>query len=461
MGGTHVRHAKAIRNLALVTALVAGATGCTKPEEILTGLREDPRSPGYNVDNAAAVATATERAAADVAPFANRSVAANLGPLTNVASWTHRGGSASHLLPHAALSAQPQVLWAARAGEGNERKYRITAEPVSDGSRIFTMDSHAQVVATSTAGATLWSAKLDAPGERAGYVTGGGLALGDGKLFATTSQSELIALDPASGAVLWRQKFPAALQGAPTVSGGQVYVTTAASQAFAVKTDTGRIAWQLAGIASQSGVSGVAAPAVAGSSVVFPLANGSLIGVDVGDGKAKWVARVLGDRNGAAHAVLQDFTGEPVISGNTAYVATPAGRVAAVGLDGKVQWSAEQGAQGLLAVAGGSLYFVTDQGKLVRLSARDGEMIWSVDLPRYVKFDKPRKLKSIYPGYGPVLAGGKLWVASGDGGLRGFDPASGAMLSQVALPAGAAARPIVVGGALYVMTEKGQLVALR
>jgi len=456
-----VKQAKAIRNLALMAALAAVAQGCSKPEEILVGLREDPRSPAYDVTDPNAVNAATERAAADMAAFDNQSVPVNLGPVTNVASWTHRGGSASHLLPHAALSAQPVVAWSARIGQGNERKYRITAEPVSDGTRIFTMDSHAQVVATSTAGATLWAADMSLPGERAGAATGGGLALGDGKLFATTGEGALIAIDPASGEILWRQKFASAVQGAPTVSGGLIFVATAGSQAYAVRSDNGRIAWQLAGVPSQSGVSAVSAPAIAGNLVLFPLANGSLLGADVGDGTVKWVARAAGDRLGAAHSVLQDFTGEPVVAGNMVYVATAAGKAEAVGLDGQLRWSADQGAQGMMAVAGGALFFVTDEGKLVRLSASDGSMVWSVDLPRYVKFDKPRKLKSIYPAFGPVLASGKLWIAAGDGVLRAFDPASGAPVGEVALPAGAAARPITVGGALYVVTEKGQLVALR
>lgn len=456
-----MKQAKAIRNLALLAALAAAAAGCSKPEEILVGLREDLRSPGYDVTDPNAVAAAAGRAAEEAAPVANASVPVNLGPVSNVTSWTHRGGSASHLLPHAALSAQPAVLWSARIGQGNERKFRLTAEPVSDGSRLYTMDSHAQVVATSTAGATLWSADLTGPGERAGSSASGGLALGDGKLFATTGAGELIALDPASGAVLWRQKFPSSVQGAPTVSGGLVFVATAASQGYAVRTDNGRIAWQLAGVATQHGVSAVAAPAIAGNNVLFPLANGSLLGADIGDGSVKWVARAPGDRPGAALSVLQDFTGEPVVSGNTVYVATAAGKAMAVSLDGQVRWTADEGAQGMMAVAGGSLFFVTDEGKFVRLSAADGSRIWSIDLPRYVKFDKPRKLKSIYPAFGPVLAGGKLWLAVGDGILRGFDPANGALVSQVALPAGAATRPIAMGGALYVVTEKGQLVALR
>ena len=452
----------AMRNLVLGSSLLVFAAGCARQEVIFEGLREDLRSPGYDVTDPNAVAEAAERAAADFARFENRSLPANIGTPRQVANWTHRGGNAAHDMPHGTLSAAPAVVWSSKAGTGNERRYRITAEPVSDGARVYAMDSHAVVSAHGVGGGLVWSAELAPPGERAGSGAGSGLAVSGGTVYATTIFGELVALDAASGAVKWRQKFEAAVSGAPTVSGGQVYVTTANSVAYAVGTDTGRIAWRRAGVPTQHGSSGVAAPAVSGNVVVYPLANRSMLGVDAGSGDIRWVARVAGGRSGAARSVLRAFTGEPVVTGGIVYAATSAGRAVAVGLqDGNIRWTAEEGAQGTMAVAGGSVYFVTDQAKLVRLSASDGDKIWEVDLPRYERPDRPRRLKSIFPAYGPVLAGGRLWVASGDGLLRSYNPADGVQLGAVELPAGAASRPITVAGTMMLMTERGNLIGLR
>ena len=60
-----------------------------------------------------------------------------------------------------------------------------------------------------------------------------------------------------------------------------------------------------------------------------------------------------------------------------------------------------------------------------------------------------------------MFAGGRLWVASGDGMLRSYNPADGALLGAVELPAGAASRPITVAGLMMLMTERGDLVGLR
>ena len=65
------------------------------------------------------------------------------------------------------------------------------------------------------------------------------------------------------------------------------------------------------------------------------------------------------------------------------------------------------------------------------------------------------------PYYGPVLAGGRLWVASADGWLRAFSPVDGSLLASIELPGGAAAAPAVAGGVLYVTTREGQLLAFQ
>ena len=89
-----------------------------------------------------------------------------------------------------------------------------------------------------------------------------------------------------------------------------------------------------------------------------------------------------------------------------------------------------------------------------------GEPIWAVDMPYFTK-DKPKRHKAIVPHYGPVLAGGRLAVVSGDGQLRLFNPVDGAMLGGVAIPGGAASAPALAGGMLFVVSAKGQLLAFR
>ena len=159
--------------------------------------------------------------------------------------------------------------------------------------------------------------------------------------------------------------------------------------------------------------------------------------------------------------MVRDVTGDPVIAGGRVYSGTSSGRISAVELStGLNDWTADEGANSPVVVAGGSVFAVNDQAQLVRLDAATGGVVWRQPLPYYTT-QRVRRQDAVHAHYGPVLAGGRLHIASSDGMLRSFDPASGALVGQVAIPGGAASAPVVAGQTLYVVARNGQLHAFR
>lgn len=456
---------RATVSLALLAA-VAALAACGPREVILPGERLDLRALGSGASGDPLDASAEAEVAAQGterspdAP-ANQSLAANLpAPQVN-GDWTHRGGSATHRTRHPALSATPQRVWSASIGEGNNRKGRITADPVIADGRIFTLDAGAGVTATSTAGQTLWRVDLTPPTDGGNDASGGGLAYGGGRLFVTSGFGILTALDPATGAELWTQKLDASATGAPTVAGDLVYVAARDAQAWAVRTDNGRIEWQLPGTPSPSAFLSGAGPVVTDRLAIFPFASGELVAALRQGGLRVWAATVAGQRRGRVYATVSDISGDPVVEGDILYAANQSGRVAAMRADnGERIWTAREGAYSPVWPEGGSVYLVSDQAELVRLDAETGERIWGVPLPYFEK-ERPRRLKRVYAHFGPVMAGGRLWVASNDGLLRGFDPTDGALVYETQIPGGAASNPSVAAGVLYVVSANGQLHAFR
>lgn len=437
--------------LRLTLALAAGlaVSACGNRDVILPGERLDPlavTSPdGPAVEGPAGVSST---ALALAAPRAN-------------AEWTHRAGNAAHAPGHVAIGAGTSLLWSAPIGQGDGKRHRITADPIVAGGRIFTMDSRARVSATTASGGTAWSMNLTPAGEPVDSASGGGLAYEGGRIFATTGFGELVALDAASGAVLWRQRVDAAISGGPAVQNGTVYAVARNNVAWAVRASDGRVLWQAAGNPAPTGVMGVASPAVSGNTAVFAFSSGQLLATDAQSGSPLWNAQVAGSRTGRAIAVIRDMTGDPVIVGNTVYGGTSSGRINAFDLNSGLQnWSAREGASGPVVVAGGSVFAVNDEAQLVRLDAATGGVIWRIALPYYVE-GRVRKQDRIRAHYGPVLAGGRLFVASSDGLLRVFDPVSGGLVGQGQIPGGAATAPVVAGQTLYIAGSDGQLHAFR
>lgn len=443
-----MRNAGAWARLTGVVALVA-LTACDR-EVILEGQRLDLR----------ADLGAADPVAAAIEPDTSRPISL---PAANAdTEWTHRAANTANAIGHRALSASPQLVWQAQIGKGNDRKHRITAEPVIANGRIFTVDSRATVTAHSLDGQFLWQTDLTPAYESPDDASGAGLAVSGDQLYVTTGFGFLAALDVATGTQAWRQEFDAAAAGAPLVSGGTVYAMTRDDRAWAVDAGNGRVDWTFDGTKTVAGVLGSGTPALAGDgTLILPFASTELVGVGL-DGAAKWVGVVAGQRLGAVYARITDITGDPVVSGGTVYAGNPSGRTVALdATSGEQIWFAEDGAMSAVTIAGGSVFAVTDRNEIVRLDAATGDRIWGTDLPFFVRENKTKKRKAIYAHFGPILAGGQLWVASTDEVLRAFDPESGAPVRTVALPGGAATSPVVAGGVMYVVNAKGQLLAFR
>lgn len=434
--------------------VLLGLAACAEKEVILEGERLSVRS------DLALTGEAEGQAAP--AEAANRSAAISLPGQTNSSEWTHRGANTRHLMPHSALSATPQRAWSATIGSGSSRKNRIAAAPVVSAGRVFTIDGGVTVAATSTAGGALWATDLTANFDRGGGQSGGGLAVGGERLFATTGYGEVVALNAATGGILWRQELDTLAGGAPATDGNVVYVSGRDGSAWALSAADGKVIWRVIGTAGATGYVGSAAPTITDRVVIFPSSGGELLAVlKVGNGTTVWRSSLAGKRLGRAYAFTSDITGDAVISGSTLFAGTAAGRtVALAASSGEQLWSAGEGALGPVAVAGGSLFLVNDEAQLVRLDASTGDVIWSVPMP-YFTDEKVKRRKAIYAHYGPVLAGGRVMVVSSDGLLRAFDPANGSLTHTAEIPGGAATQPAVAGGVLFVVGGEGQLHAFR
>lgn len=436
---------KAITIIALGAGLLLAA--CGNEEVPLPGERSAVRDGGVGVIAAADPGAVPVPGLALPAP-------------RRLADWPMRVGNAANDPGHATLSPAPRLIWSQRIGAGDGRRQRLTADPVSDGARLYALDALSTVSAVTTGGGTLWRRALVPASERAGDASGGGLAVVGGTLYVSTGFGELHALDPATGAPRWVQRLNAPLT-TPKVADGVVYVVSRDSRGWAIDAATGRIIWELPAAPAGAVTASAPAPAVAGRVVIMPFGSGEIQAALRQSGVRVWNSGVTGGRRGVAYSNVGDITGDPVVVGGTVYAGTVAGRIVALeAASGARLWTAREGAVSPLAVAGGSVFAISDRAQLLRLDAATGTVLWRRDLPFYRNARIIRR-QGIYAHHGPVLAGGRLWVASSDGFLRGFDPATGAPVAQVAIPGGGSSRPIAFGDALYVMGRDGTLNAYR
>ncbi|NBD28560.1 MAG: PQQ-binding-like beta-propeller repeat protein [Alphaproteobacteria bacterium] len=396
-----------------------------------------------------------------VAVMANEARPISLPAMVANTDWTHRNGGPDHAITHPALPGTLAPAFSVKIGEGDSRRHRITADPVVAAGRIFTLDSRSQVVATSTGGATLWSRSLAPASDNLRDASGGGLASDGTTVLVTTGFGELVALDAATGAELWVQDLDAPGTSAPTIRDGLAYVVARDSRAWAVDLETGRVRWTLSGTPPTSNFAGGAGAAVTPDIAIFPFPTGEVLAAFPQGGLRRWASIVTGQRPGQAASTISDLAGDPVIDADRVYVGNVSGRLAALRLaDGDRIWTVTEGAVGPVWPVAGSVFMVNDLGELLRLDATDGSMVWRVELPGFVE-SRERRQSTRYEHYGPILAGGRLIVASSDGLVRQFDPVDGRLIGTMDIPGGATSNPVVANGTLFVLSKRGQLLAFR
>ncbi len=421
----------------LAVAIMLAACG---GEEILPGERIAVL-PG---DRSSAVVEVTELAAG--------AASANSG-------WTHINGNARHAIAHPALNWPLEPLWSVEIGTGNSDDSRIIGSPVIADGFVYVMDAAARITAVSTAGAPLWSVEVAPPTERGREGFGGGLALDGGQLLVTTGFGEVLALAPGSGAVIWRQELDAIVRAAPVAADGLVVVVARNDVAYGIDADDGRLRWSVAGAKGVAGLLGGASPAFVDGTAILPFASGQMLRVEGRSGQPVWGEALSGGRRGFVRMVIGDIAGAPVVAGGRVFAASQSGELTATDLEtGERIWTLGEGAYGPVWPAGDSVFLVSDEQELLRVDASQGAVVWRVALPGYVK---PEKRRHLTANYGPVLAGGRLIVASGDGVIRSFDPTTGAALGETAVPGGAAAQPALAGGVLFVISSNGSLHAFQ
>jgi outer membrane protein assembly factor BamB len=426
--------------LASVTLLAA----CEEPQVILPGVREDIRPASDNE----AVETRGSKPISLPAQRAN-------------ANWSQSPGTVAYRTTHPQLRATPQRVWSASIGKGDSRKQRITAEPVVAGGLIYTLDSEANVTATSTQGQKAWSTNLIPANDGDEDATGGGMAYANGVLYVSSGFGRLTALDGKTGAIRWQKRLNATGSGAPLVNDGLLYLVAGDETGWAVDTSNGRIAWQIQGTPSVGNVLGAPAPVIAQDFAVFAFGSGDVAATFRKGGIRRWNASVAGGRRGRAAAQIVDVTGGPMVAGDTIYIGNHSGRTVAFDIgSGERKWTADEGAIDTVWPVGGSVFQISDRSQLVRLDSSDGSVIWAQDLPGFVK-DKPNRRGPIVAHYGPILAGGRIVVASNDGFVRFFNPVDGTLVNRVEVPGGATTAPVVAGQTLYVVSTKGDLHAFR
>jgi outer membrane protein assembly factor BamB len=165
-------------------------------------------------------------------------------------------------------------LWSTQLGDDG-----FSAPVVVKG--VIYVESGTNVYALNTSGAILWNTATG------GDVQAHSVAVGNGRVFATSDDGKLYALNASTGAVLWTYATGAAISSTPAVANGIVYVGSSDDHFYALRAGSGNLVWS---VTTPSQVNG--SPAVAGGVVYIPSIDGNLHAFNAANGDPVWTVPI-------------------------------------------------------------------------------------------------------------------------------------------------------------------------
>ena len=386
-------------------------------------------------------------------------LAVQLPPQTENADWPQPGGYAGEFIPHPAVSGF-DVAWRTSIGSGNSRDGRVTASPVVADGRLYVMDAGSRLSALEAAtGRRIWSFDVEPSKDRSGGGSSGGAAVDGDRVYVATGYAQIIALEAATGKEIWRTTLTAPFRSGPAVGNGRVFAVGSDNQVHAVEAATGKKLWAYSGLTESAGLYGSASPTLAGGILVAALSSGELFALRPENGRVLWSDTLTGLQRTDAVSALASVRGFPVVDRGQVIASSHASRLVDIDLrSGARLWEQNWGSLNTPWVAGDFLFMITNDAQLVCISRRDGRARWVTQLDLY---REPDKKIGLITWAGPILAGGRLFMANSEGKALVVSPQNGEQLTRMSLAGSVSVLPIVANKTIYVLTDDGDLIALR
>ncbi len=372
-------------------------------------------------------------------------------------NWAQSGANSSHTPGHVALPATVKRAWSANIGGGFARGKALLNPPVVHSGRLFFSNTKGEVTALNAqTGKELWQISLPLAGESAANLAGG-MAVSGNLVFITTGSGQVFALTADKGEQVWETPLNVPLRAAPTTAGESVYVLSHDNRLFALSALNGALQWTHSGIEEVLAPMKAASVAVVNGAIVVPYTSGEIYVLRAADGRYLWHETLTSPFSGQDPATtMAAIAAPPVVADGIIYAVGLNGGLSAYGLvDGQRYWRTDLTSSQLPIVAGAHIFVLTDKGELVALNRQDGLVRWVSNLNAGLPEAGDGKRLWV----GPLLAGGRLIVASNDGYAVSVNPQSGAKLAATEIDEGVSVPPIVAGGMLYFLTDAGRLIA--
>lgn len=386
-------------------------------------------------------------------------IAVELPEAKAIASWTEAGGNPTKAPGHVIAAPNLDIAWRRSIGKGSSTKSALTTPPVTNETTIYTLDSTQTVRASRLdTGAQVWSERLKGVSKRDKSAIGGGLAVAGDVLVVASGYGYVTALDAATGAQKWRRDLGAPMTGSPTIDDGRIFVSSNNNEVYAINLADGATIWSDQAISESARVLGSSSVAAVEDFVIAPFSSGEVIAYLAANGRRLWTDALAQAGRFTPISEINDIGSRPVLGAGLVFASSQSGTTVAIdGRSGARVWTAAVGSTRAPALAGRFLFVLGTENELACLDAATGEAYWVVQL-RQFQDEKEKKKRLSYSA--PIVASGRVILVSSRGELQAFSTQDGTQTGSLKLGDTVYIEPIAAQGRLYVLTDDAKLIAI-
>lgn len=371
-----------------------------------------------------------------------------LAVLGSGCSWLGIGGIDDERAPAALVAIEQPIaiktLWEVQVGSGAGGAF-IKLRPAVAEKKVYATSHDGVIMAIdAVSGKIEWESKTKLP-------ISAGVGVGDGLVLVGTSQGEVLALNMETGEESWRIQVSSEILASPRVAEGVVVIRTVDGKFIGLDAFSGARLWVYEYTVPVLTLRGSSPPLLAQGAVIAGLDTGRLLVLSLRNGVPVWEKTITPPRGRTELDRMVDIDTELKVIGGILYVAAYQGSITAIDLrDGSILWNQALSSHAGLDADRRQVYVVDDQDVVWALDRRNGSTLWKQEALTRRGLSAPA-VSDDYVVMGD-FEGYLHWLAKDDGSLVGRIRAD---------KKGITVAPVASGDTLYVLGNGGMLGAFR
>ena len=331
--------------------------------------------------------------------------------------------------------------WSVLIARPTQSDVHLKLKPVIKDNIIYAASVNGTVSAIAkNNGDILWSKQV-----AHGIISGPAVA--DGFIAVATNKSSVVILRQKDGMKLQRIKLSSDALAAPLIANNRIIIKTIDGYLYAFDSKTFNKLWALEHGSPSLILKASSAPVLMGKFVLVGFSDGKLDAIDIESGRSVWQRSIAYASGSSDVERLIDIDADPIVHGDTVYLASYQGYVGALSLTkGDFIWRKSASVYKNMAFDESSLYLSDSEDILWAIDSKNGQVKWKQTAL------KSRGLSA------PIVSAHRLIIGDRSGFLHVLDAQNGELIARLALGGSIVdMTQVALDRSFYVLSANGKL----